>query len=177
MQGDKENKPPDTSSYTGAEEREKPYEDKVKVKKQSETDLLLSVKEKSTTSITGSSPSSKRLALGKIRRILSDKELKQPGVIKLVIDDLSRLESENFELQDYKTKYHELDKEVCKLEEKVKKHTAMDVLLDSLFALGGILMGLAMHFDSLRLGYVAICSLGLGLALIVIPSIIKKMMK
>src|SRR6266446_3044623 len=67
-----------------------------------------------TTSATGRRPSFRD-----IRRQLTEEELRQPGVQKLLIEDFERAENECELLRSYIDKYHQADKLVGILNEKL----------------------------------------------------------
>lgn len=56
-----------------------------------------------------------RRAFTNVRRELSDEELSSPAVQRMLIDDIERLEKENFDLLEYQEKFHEADKKSCYL--------------------------------------------------------------
>lgn len=65
-----------------------------------------------------------RSALSRLKRELSDEELKEPGVQKMLLDSLFRAEEDNARLMSLRDKYHEADKQNCVLNEKMKRTTA-----------------------------------------------------
>ena len=87
--------------------------------------------------------SGRRTSFRDIRRQLSEEELKQTGVQKLVIEDFERAEDECVALRLYVEKYHEADKINAALKEKLKANIAMDVISAVGFAGGGAIVSLA----------------------------------
>src|SRR5579862_4205230 len=73
------------------------------------------------------STSGKRQAFRDIRRQLQETELGNPGVQKLLLDELETAESECEVLQGYVDRYHEADKKAAILEERLKTHTALEI--------------------------------------------------
>ena len=82
-----------------------------------------------------------------ITRELSDKDLTNPAVGKLLLNELDRLEIENDELKKrlenendklskYREKFHESDKKVAVLQKKNKTHLAAEIISGGCFAIG-----------------------------------------
>ena len=80
-------------------------------------------------------------AFQNITRELSDDDLKNPAVGKLLLNEIDRLEIENDELGDYKEQFHEADKKVAVLKEKNKTHLATQIISGGCFTIGGVLLG------------------------------------
>lgn len=83
-----------------------------------------------------------------ITRELSDDDLKNPAVGKLLLNEIDRLEIENDELGDYKEQFHEADKKVAVLKEKSKTHLVAEITSVGCIAIGGILIGHGMSEPS-----------------------------
>lgn len=83
-----------------------------------------------------------------ITRELSDDDLKNPAVGKLLLNEIDRLEIENDELGDYKEQFHEADKKVAVLQEKSKTHLVAEITSVGCIAIGGILIGHGMSEPS-----------------------------
>lgn len=79
-----------------------------------------------------------RKSLTSARRELSEKEFSSPAVLKLILDDLDRLEEDKSELASFREEYHRVDKAVAVLTEKFKTNVALEVL-----SLGSITVGAA----------------------------------
>jgi hypothetical protein len=97
--------------------------------------------------IAGAAPAPKlRQTLGKIGRELSVEELGQSGVVKMLIGDLDRLESELAEAKDYRRLFHDAEKRISRLEEKGRRSTAGEILSMGSLAIGatGVGHGLAL---------------------------------
>lgn len=117
------------------------------------------------TSADGSPTTGKRLALRKLRRELSDDDLKSPGVQKMLLDDLERADADCETFRAYIPLYHEADKRAAVLNERLRTHTALEVMFGVGVAIGGALIGLAPTFwDTQPQGYLAV---GLGAVLLV----------
>ena len=84
----------------------------------------------------------RRRSVAKLRRELSEDELSTPGVQKLLIDEIERLETENSLLSEYRDKYYDSDKSVAILEERDKKKVAVQVMSDACLAVGAAALGL-----------------------------------
>lgn len=87
-----------------------------------------------------------RLSIRDIRRQLTEEELRQTGVQKLLIEDFERAEKECLRLQEYEAKFHESDKRVGVLEEKLKVNLATDIISGVGIAGGASIMSLAPYF-------------------------------
>jgi|TARA_R100000501_G_C2541867_1_gene60274 hypothetical protein len=72
----------------------------------------------------------------RIKRELSDDELGQTGFQKMQMDNVERLEEECFELRGYIERYHEADKQVGVLNEKLKSKKSHEVIYSSMLAAG-----------------------------------------
>ena len=89
---------------------------------------------------------SARQAFRDIRRQLSDEELTQPGVQKLILDELERSDSECEELRTYSDRFHQVDKRAAVLEEKLRADRAIEIAFGVGTALGGAILGLSPYF-------------------------------
>jgi len=90
--------------------------------------------------------SGKRSSFRDIRRQLSEEELKQTGVQKLLIEDFERAETECEMVQGFVERYHEKDKEVARLTEKLKTNIALEIMTSVGLAGGGAIVSLAPTF-------------------------------
>lgn len=77
------------------------------------------------------------------RRELTDDEMNESGVQKMMLDEIDRLESDCYLLREVGAKYHVADKRVGVLEEKLKQRTAFDILTGGALAVGSALTGFA----------------------------------
>ena len=84
-----------------------------------------------------------RKALSRLKRELSDDELSSPGVQKLLVEELERVEEEKRELEKYRDKYHTTDRQVAVLEEKLKRTLAGEVLSSGCLTIGAAALGYA----------------------------------
>lgn len=82
-----------------------------------------------------------RQSLASARRELSEKELASPAVIKLLLDDIDRLEDENTALSDYRSKYHDTDRKLAVLEQKNKQSKAHEVIAVACQIVGAAALG------------------------------------
>ena len=104
-------------------------------------------------------------AFQNVSRTLSDADLANPAVQKMLLDANELLELENSELRKYREKFHEADKRVAVLEEKSKTDTAAEIVSVVCFAVGAAMFGYAPSlWDSQPSGWFA---LAFGLALII----------
>src|SRR5687768_1906151 len=82
------------------------------------------------TALVGpTAPSSgRRAALRDLRRQLTDDELANPGVHKLLLDEIERADLECSELREYREKYFVSERSVAVLQEKVRAGTALEIM-------------------------------------------------
>ena len=106
--------------------------------------------------------SGRRPSFRDIRRQLTEDELKQTGVQKLVIEDFERSEIECETLRTYIERYHEKDKEVARLTEKLKTNLAVEILTSVGLAGGGSIVSLATLFWDPNDHTKGIAALGVG---------------
>ncbi len=108
--------------------------------------------------------SGRRAAFRDVRRQLTDEELKNPGVQKLLLDMLQETDDEREGLRYYVDRFHEADKTAAVLREEVKTHTAIEVFFGVGVGLGGAIIGLAPFFWGTKQEYGVITGIvGLGL--------------
>ena len=84
-------------------------------------------------------------AFRRISRELTEEDLANPVVQKLMVDNLYRLEEEKEEYRLYMERFHEADKKVSVLEEKEKEKSktklVLDILSGTCLTFGGIAIG------------------------------------
>lgn len=116
-----------------------------------------------------------RRSLSRVRREMTDDELSQPAVQKMMLDELERLDRERDDLLPYREKFAEADKECAILKEKLKPKIAADVFFGGCTTIGSIMVGLAPSAWSV--GMVGYAALGLGLALVLAGIVAKVILK
>lgn len=110
-----------------------------------------------------------------IRRQLTDEELKQTGVQKLVIEDFERAETECEALRAYVEMFHEADKRVGILTEKQKVDKGLEIITGVCLAGGGAIFSLAPSFWAVNT-FQGIAALAIG-TLFVAGSILAKVVQ
>lgn len=118
-----------------------------------------------------SSDNVKHGALSNLKRELSEDELKTPGAIRMLLSKIDDYENCQKELQEYKNKFHQCDKQCAVLTTAAKANTAFDILYSFLLAVGSALIGIApsIQVDNTQnyipwvLGIVGIIALGGGI--------------
>ena len=93
-----------------------------------------------------------RQSFRRLSRELSPEDLRETGTQKMILDLLDQLEEENDEQKEFKEKFHERDKDVAVLRERLKKSTAQDIVIGATLAGGSLILG---HLPSLPDGWVA----------------------
>jgi len=102
-------------------------------------------------------------ALSNVKRELSDEELSSPGVQKMLLNELERLWRENEELSGYRNEFHEADKKVSVLEEKLKRNIALEIVSLSCIAIGAAALVYApVAWDHQPNGWIAVVFGGLA---------------
>jgi hypothetical protein len=89
-----------------------------------------------------------RRAFSKLAMELSQEELDSPGVQKLLLAEITRLEQENFRLSGFQDQFHEADKERDMLKERSRKSVFLEILYSLGLTLGAALMGLTPSFNA-----------------------------
>ena len=84
----------------------------------------------------------KRQSFGGLRRQLSEAELSGPGVQKMLLDEIDRLDGELAQMINIDGKFHSADKDVAVLREKFKSHTALELISTASLTIGSIGVGL-----------------------------------
>lgn len=113
-------------------------------------------------------PLSKRKALSKLRRELSEDESDTPAVQRMLLDDIDRLETEVGELRQFRDRFHSADKDAEVLRERLRASVALDGSL----AIGAAILGLAPSlWSSQPIGWIVIA---LGLALVVAAVVVRR---
>ena len=79
---------------------------------------------------------------------LTDDELGSPGVQKMLLAEISRLEAEMVESEKFKEKFHEADTERAILREKVETSIYLEILYSIGLTLGALLIGLTPSINS-----------------------------
>lgn len=111
-------------------------------------------------------PTSRRLSLTNVRRALTEDELTNPGVQRLLLDILEEAEAERDNNKGYITSYYEAEKKAAILGEKLLADRKIDVFFGVGVGLGGAILGLVPYFSQLDGLHGFVCGL-IGIALII----------
>ncbi len=84
-----------------------------------------------------------RPALRNLRRELSEAELQTPGALKLLLDELERLDTECDESKELARQFYERDKEVATLRERLKGVKGLELVYSGTLVIGSLLVGYA----------------------------------
>ena len=79
--------------------------------------------------------------LSAIRREITEEELDNPATKRLIIGELDRLEGVVGSLAEYRESFHEADKEVGVLKERLKRTVAVDIIFGTTLTVGAALVG------------------------------------
>ena len=82
-------------------------------------------------------------AFSRLKRELTDEDLKSPGVQKLLLDYVAQADDEVSALKPFREKYHESDKQNGVLQEKLRTNRAFDAISTGTLAIGGAAVGYA----------------------------------
>lgn len=86
---------------------------------------------------------SHRRSFTSLPRELSGKEFLSPAVVKLLYDDIERLERDNVELSGFKNRFHETDKRVAVLEQKLQMNLGSEIISIACLTVGAAALGYA----------------------------------
>lgn len=84
-----------------------------------------------------------RKALRSIGRDLEPDDLKSPGVQKMLLDTIDRLEEEKWELRQSKEDFHTADTNLKVMDEKLKQRTFVEIMYSVCLMLSGVLISLS----------------------------------
>ena len=77
-----------------------------------------------------------RKALSRLKRELSEEELATPGVQKMLVEELERVEDENNDLKTFREKFHTADKDLAIANQKLKGWRSMEIISTGCIAVG-----------------------------------------
>lgn len=77
----------------------------------------------------------------RLQRELTEEELATSGVQKLILYENDKLWEENYEMQEFRDRFHECDREVAVLRERNKEATAQDIVIGATLAVGALIIG------------------------------------
>ena len=109
----------------------------------------------------------RRPALRNLAREMTDEELSNSGVVKLMLDELEQSVQECADLRAYVEKFHDADKRAAILEERVRPATAIEVAFGVGVGLGGAVLGLAPFFWDKNRPHEAVVVVIVGMILMV----------
>lgn len=116
----------------------------------------------------------RRKCLSNLRREMSDEELASPGVQKMLIDEIERLETEVERFRPFQDKFHDADKNLSSLKEKFRYKRSIEIIHIGCLAGGSILIGVSPSLW--QFSYSGKFLLGVGF-IFVIASLIAKWVK
>jgi len=137
----------------------------VKVEEETEAPILTA----GPQSAGEAAPKGRRKVYANMRRELDDKELASPAVTRFLADEVERLESDLAEHKEYRNKFHEADKKVSLLDDKLKTVKAFEIISTGCLTGGGVLIGLGpkMWDNPMAAGFIGLAGvvfIGLGVA-------------
>ena len=109
----------------------------------------------------------------RLRRELSEEDLTNPAVQKLIISDIDKLEVRISDLEEFQVKFYETDKEKAVLEEKLKGHNSHEILYSFCLSAGSGLLGISSLFELGEKGWIFLVIGGI----LIIGGILSKFVK
>lgn len=88
-------------------------------------------------------PKSSRKSTASVRRELTDRDLGNPAVARLLMDDVERLEQEVAQLPELRVSFHEADKRAAVLDQRLKVNTSQEIVFAVCTTLAGAAFGYA----------------------------------
>ncbi len=92
--------------------------------------------------INPDSVKSRKGAFSQLRRELSDEDLNSPGTQRLILNELDKYEECSKQLEEYKGKYYNSDKERAVLEVQLSSNRAFEILYSFSLSVGSALLGI-----------------------------------
>jgi len=86
-------------------------------------------------------PKGRRRSLGKVRRELTEEELGSPGVQKMLLDEVDRLDGIEGDLKSVSEKCQATETKLAVANEKLKTSGAFDIISIGTIAIGSLLFG------------------------------------
>ena len=83
----------------------------------------------------------KKGAFDKLEQTLTEEDLKNPAIARMLINSIDTLTTEKLELENSRDKFYDADKKCAVLEEDSKGETRFQVMYGASFAIGGIVFG------------------------------------
>src|SRR5271157_3728241 len=99
-----------------------------------------------TTRTGDEMPAVGRKLFRSVSQELSDTDLKDPGLQKMLLAEIERIDSECVNLKGYVERFNEADKERAVLQEKLRTVTSIEVVFGAGMGIGGAMMGLGLSF-------------------------------
>jgi hypothetical protein len=96
-----------------------------------------------SVSVTQPEPPKTRKSWSGLKRDLTDTELASSAAVKMLLDEVDRLDLENAELTGYRDRFHDADKTCAVLKEQQKSNLAADIVFGAGISLGGVMLGLS----------------------------------
>ena len=117
---------------------------------------------------------SSKKAFSKLKIELSDDDLSSPGVQKMLLAEIERLESTALASDGFKGKFHQKDKECAVLKEKDKTFVFSEILYSVSLALGAALLGITPSLTATNVSLNVVWGIGV---LLVIGALVAKVVK
>ncbi len=80
---------------------------------------------------------------------LSEKDLKSPAVLKMVLSENKELKREREKLKEIEKKFYESERNLAIVNEKLKKKTSSEIFTDVVYTVGGLIIAIStLDFNS-----------------------------
>lgn len=117
---------------------------------------------------------SSRKAFSKLAVELTDDELNSSGVQKMLLAEISRLESSVLHSEGFRDKYHAAEKYRAVLEEKGKTFLFSEILYSVSLTIGAVILGLSPSIKTSTVSPVIVGAIG---AALIIGAVVAKVVK
>jgi hypothetical protein len=84
-----------------------------------------------------------RISFRQVRRELTEEELSSPAAQRFLLDELDRLDKEVDDLKSIREQFHAADKRADVLEQRLQRHTALEILSSGALLAGALALGYA----------------------------------
>lgn len=113
----------------------------------------------------------RRKTFGNVRRDLTEEELASPGVQKMMLDEIERMDAEVAGVVSLREKNAQSETKVAIFEEKFKSRTALEIVSTGTITIGSAFWGLTFSaWTTQPWGYVLVAS---GTVLVIVGIVVK----
>lgn len=121
-----------------------------------------------TTRVASEMPPVGRQVFRGLSRELNDADLANPGVQKMLLAELERMDNECASLRGYIERFYEADKDRGILKERLKTVTSIEVIFGTGMVIGGAILSISFSFPEAMKPYTTISFILGGLIVVVV---------